>query len=253
MKTILPAIAFGILLLALSSCRKPQVESAGEGEESSSVIETVTDFLEKKETPQLPMVRTLVDAEGRNLRARILAKSQGFLAVKRLEDEKYFSIAIGDLGQEDREFFTSLPDSPEKDIEEFRRLQAGLGERAARWNLSLSSAEFEAAKFDLPIYLLFTGSTWCPPCQALERIVLSSAEFQEFANSDLVLCKVDVPRPGGSLTSSNSLTRQFEVNSYPTVVLLDARGKEIGRFAGYGNTEPAAYVKKLESRIGTAR
>ena len=70
----------------------------------------------------------------------------------------------------------------------------------ALWFTKLTDAQKVAREHKLPILLLMTGSTWCPPCKYLERNVLSTKEFSDFARKNLVLLKVDLPRGNGKLS-----------------------------------------------------
>jgi thiol:disulfide interchange protein len=62
------------------------------------------------------------------------------------------------------------------------------------WKTDLKSAMAEAAKSKKQIFVLVTGSTWCPPCKNLEKSVLSKPEFLSMAAQSLVLVKADIPR-----------------------------------------------------------
>ncbi len=252
-------LIIGLLSGAQSSCRKPETAEELRRKEASAsesanpldgIGSKISGLMDRGETPgEPPFERTLVDTRGRELGARVFAKSGGQLALQRLADGAYFSISIATLSEDDRAFFSKMPDSPPEVIARYERARAGMGERRARWSSSLSSAEFESAKYGLPIYLLFTGSDWCPPCQSLERRVLASREFQAFADERLVLMKVDVPRGGMRSGDLRQLMTKHAVNSYPTVVILNPEGKEMGRVSGYSGASAAEYLASLAKRL----
>ena len=53
----------------------------------------------------------------------------------------------------------------------------------------------DKAKAEKKMVLMdFTGSDWCPPCKALHKNVLTSPEFEAYADKNLVLVEVDFPR-----------------------------------------------------------
>lgn len=193
MKTCTKIVVFALVSVALVSCGKPANPGGNSSEDSGLVSKFSNLFPKQSKETELPLERSLVDARGRSLSVEVIAKKDGYLAVRRLEDDEFFSIHLETLGKEDQEFFANLPESSPRQVAEFKSLNSGRGERVARWNSTMSSADFEAAKFSLPIYLLFTGTSWCPPCKSLEAKVLNTREFQNFANSNLVLMKVDIP------------------------------------------------------------
>lgn len=127
-------------------------------------------------------------------------------------------------------------------------LQAG----EIKWLNSLPEAMQQAKAESKLVLLLFTGSDWCPPCQRLKSSVLDSRIFAEYAAKNLVLVELDFPRrkeQSAELKGSNqALASQFKVKSYPTVVILDANGRELHRKTGYGGQSPEEYLadfKKL--------
>src|SRR5215212_100779 len=62
----------------------------------------------------------------------------------------------------------------------------------ANWMNDLEAAKSKAAKEQKPLLIEFTGSSWCPPCQALTAKVLSTPEFVAFSRN-LVLVSLDYP------------------------------------------------------------
>ncbi len=117
------------------------------------------------------------------------------------------------------------------------------------WLTDLSKAQ-ERAKAEKKLVLLdFTGSDWCPPCKSLHNTVLVSPEFTKFAKDNLVLVEVDFPRSkpqSADLKAANrKLSDKFNIEGYPTVIVLDANGKELFREVGFGGTPAKDYVAKL--------
>jgi thioredoxin-related protein len=66
--------------------------------------------------------------------------------------------------------------------------------------------------------------------------------------------KVDFPRhtplPAAQQSANQALAREFGVHGYPTYVLLNSVGKEIGRQAGYQAGGPQAFIAELEKFSG---
>ena len=46
--------------------------------------------------------------------------------------------------------------------------------------------------------------------------------------------------------ANEELGKQFQVDGYPTLVVLNSSGKEIGRQVGYAPGGPDAFIAKLE-------
>lgn len=117
------------------------------------------------------------------------------------------------------------------------------------WLTDLPKA-LEQAKAQKKMVLLdFTGSDWCPPCKALHKTVLTSPEFSKFAKDNLVLVELDFPRSkqqSAELKAANqALSKKHEIRGYPTIIVLDADGKELFKKVGYGGTAAADYVADL--------
>jgi thiol-disulfide isomerase/thioredoxin len=67
---------------------------------------------------------------------------------------------------------------------------------------------------------------WCTWCRRLEAETLSAPEVREEL-SRLVAMKVNAEKGG------KKLAERFGVDSYPTIVFVDARGQEVDRIPGY--------------------
>ncbi len=97
------------------------------------------------------------------------------------------------------------------------------------------------------LYVLFTGSDWCGWCKKLKADVLETKEFKDFAAGKLILLYIDAPSPkvkmSDELRSSNQkLAEKFGVMGFPTSLILDAQGKEIGKLVG----APGDFLERLK-------
>jgi thiol-disulfide isomerase/thioredoxin len=95
------------------------------------------------------------------------------------------------------------------------------------WTEDAAAATAEAKRQEKDLLLLFTGSDWCPPCQALERDVLATEAFQDHIGELFILVKFDFPQ---SIEQSDELVEQnrtwaerYGVESYPTILLVDSQ------------------------------
>lgn len=109
---------------------------------------------------------------------------------------------------------------------------------APGWSVDLDQALVEAKATHKPVMLEFTGSTWCPPCIAINKDVFSKPEFIEGARDKVLLVEIDVPYPGKenrakdmALAARNTrISKEYGIEGFPYIVLLDPVGKEIARF-----------------------
>ena len=122
------------------------------------------------------------------------------------------------------------------------------------WHTSLPDAKAKAKAENKLVFVEFTGSDWCPPCKKLHKEVLKSEDFAEYAAGKYVLVELDFPRrkeQSEELKQANkALAKEFNVQGYPTVVILDTDGKELYRSVGYGGGTVADYIAKLKEGTG---
>ncbi len=115
-------------------------------------------------------------------------------------------------------------------------LQAGAGE--VKWETDLAKAQAEAGKDHKLVMLLFTGSDWCPPCIKLEKDVFASADFAAYAAKNLVCVKSESLRktkqPEDVVKAHQALAKKYNLEGYPTMIILNAQGKKVGEKVGYG-------------------
>jgi thioredoxin-related protein len=115
---------------------------------------------------------------------------------------------------------------------------------------ALSAALNQARSKNKMVLLDFTGSDWCGWCKKFDKDVLSTDKFAGYANSKLVLVKLDYPRhkeQDAALKHANQeIKKRFGVNGFPTFVLLNFAGKELGRQVGYAKGGPDAFIAELE-------
>ncbi len=93
-----------------------------------------------------------------------------------------------------------------------------------------------ASKSNKKVLLDFTGSNWCFFCKKLKSEVFDQDGFKDFANKNLVLVEVDFPKPVLSAQINSQRERfrsHYNFEGYPTLVLLDAKGRVIRQQSGY--------------------
>jgi protein disulfide-isomerase len=117
------------------------------------------------------------------------------------------------------------------------------------WLTDFEKAQAQARAQNKALLINFTGSDWCPPCLMLEREVFKQPEFTEYAAKNLVLLMVDFPRiKMQSLeerAANRKLAERYEIDGFPTIVLLDLSGKKIGEL-GYMAGGPKPFIAAIE-------
>jgi protein disulfide-isomerase len=117
------------------------------------------------------------------------------------------------------------------------------------WFTDAQAAQAKAKAENKLVLLDFTGSDWCAWCKRLKKSVFDKPEFAEFARSNLVLVEVDFPRnktlPQDQQEANARLDKTYGIESYPTIILLDPDGKQVGRM-GFVFGGPSAFIAKLE-------
>jgi thiol-disulfide isomerase/thioredoxin len=124
---------------------------------------------------------------------------------------------------------------------------SGAGDSFASLDAMIAQAKAESKL----VLLDFTGSDWCPPCKMLQAETLSKPEFLSYANSNLVFVEVDFPNAkklaAGIESRNETLKNKFQIEGFPTLIALDANGKELWRTVGYGGGGPKPLIAQLEA------
>ena len=124
-----------------------------------------------------------------------------------------------------------------------------LSASAAEWGTNYEAALAESARSGKPILAEFTGSDWCYYCKKLRLEVLDSADFSAWAEKHFILLEIDLPQHteiDTALLAQNQMLRsKYQIDGFPTLLILDAQGRPLGGVFGYiGN--PRAVQQELE-------
>ena len=118
------------------------------------------------------------------------------------------------------------------------------------WSTDFNQMLAQARADDKMVLLDFTGSDWCPWCIRFDHEVLESDSFATYARNKLELVLVDFPRAkpqDDALKEANrGLASQYHVTGYPTLVLVNYAGNELGRQVGYLEGGPSAFIAELD-------
>ena len=118
------------------------------------------------------------------------------------------------------------------------------------WLSDYKKAQQEAKASNKFLLLDFTGSDWCGWCKRLEQEILSQSQFENYARENLVLLEVDFPRAkpqSPELRKQNQeLAQQYQVEGFPTIVVLNGDGQKLWQYDGYFPDGLAAFIAQLE-------
>jgi thioredoxin-related protein len=129
-------------------------------------------------------------------------------------------------------------------------LSAPFARAESGWLNDYKKAQQEATATNKFLLLDFTGSDWCGWCRKFDTEIWSQPQFKDYARENLVLLEVDFPlaKPQSvELRKQNQeLRQQYEVQGYPTIVVLNSNGQKIWQYDGYFPDGPDAFIAQLE-------
>ena len=124
------------------------------------------------------------------------------------------------------------------------------GKTPEGWLDNIQAAIDKSKKEKKPVFALFTGSDWCPPCQKLEKNILLQPAFKAFAKKHLVLLFLDYPQntklDEKIRKQNDDLAKKFSIEAYPTAVILSPDGqKAVWSRVGY----TALFLEELQKGV----
>ena len=82
---------------------------------------------------------------------------------------------------------------------------------------------------------------WCGPCKKMLRDVFPQEKVGKYMNANFVSIKIDM-----EAAYAEGLARNWQVSAYPTFIIFNADGKEIGRFMGGSDADH--FIKRVAEK-----
>jgi thiol-disulfide isomerase/thioredoxin len=97
------------------------------------------------------------------------------------------------------------------------------------WGHSFTDALAAAKAANKKVFIDFE-TDWCGPCKSMDEWIWTDAEVADRLNAGYIGLKLD-----GDI--EKALVKRFTVAGYPTMIVLDATGKEVWRAVGYQSSK----------------
>lgn len=138
-------------------------------------------------------------------------------------------------------FFTSINFNAQSIEDDFADSKDSL-EFKLNWMPNYKEALKKSKKEKKPVLIYFKGSDWCGPCIVLDKKLFKTEKFKLLSDENLVLLEVDIPMrldllSPQKLKSNKALQKKYRVESFPTLMMVNHRGKKIAEKSGYIMTE----------------
>jgi thiol:disulfide interchange protein len=108
------------------------------------------------------------------------------------------------------------------------------------WEKDMAAALERARNEGKPVLVNFYAD-WCVWCKRLESTTLRDAKVASVLQNEVVPLSLDVDGDG------KELSNEYRVDGLPTIIVLDAGGREIGRIPGY--MPPDSFLDRVEGFI----
>jgi thiol:disulfide interchange protein len=118
------------------------------------------------------------------------------------------------------------------------------GSVAIDWARDLPAALDRARSEDKPVLINFYAD-WCVWCKRLEATTLRDAEVASLLKERVIPVSLDVDGDG------RELSNRYRVDGLPTILVLDAEGRELGRIPGY--ISPTGFLETVEQFLSRSR
>lgn len=120
-------------------------------------------------------------------------------------------------------------------------MQAHTGEKGMAFEPEGTLFKDAVAKAKQTNKLVFLDcyTSWCGPCKMMSNTVFPQEKVGAYMNPRFVNIKIDMEKGEGV-----ELAKRLQISAYPTFIIFNGDGNEIGRFLG--GCDADAFIKKVE-------
>ncbi len=113
------------------------------------------------------------------------------------------------------------------------------------WEHDLAAAQ-KRAKAEKKLLFVDVWAEWCGPCQYLKAKVFPTPEAQKALGKYIPVSLMTQAKDGTADAANMKVAERFGVEAYPTLLILDAEGRELRRQVGAFRSGPefAAWLEK---------
>lgn len=130
------------------------------------------------------------------------------------------------------------------------------GAEVGKWTMDFKAAQKLSEEKNLPMFVNFTGSDWCGWCKLMDKQVFSQQAWQDYAKDALVLVWIDFPQdaslvPEEIKPQNEALKGSFQIQGYPTYVIVSAAGERLGTLGASRKITPEEFIVKVKDQLLT--
>lgn len=109
------------------------------------------------------------------------------------------------------------------------------------WTSDFDKALETAKSERLPLYVYFTGSSWCIWCKKMDREIHNQDAFRQKTVGKFIFVKIDLPAGSQPSDALRKTLNTYQIQGVPSVIILSADGEELARFR-YQQMSPDLYA-----------
>lgn len=106
-----------------------------------------------------------------------------------------------------------------------------LAQGSVVWEHDLVAAQ-KRAKAEKKLLFVDIWAEWCGPCQHLKKKVFPTPEAQKALGGYVAVALMTQSKDGTRDATNMKIAERFNLEAYPTLLILDAEGKELRRYVG---------------------
>lgn len=100
------------------------------------------------------------------------------------------------------------------------------------WYTSLKEAQEKAKEEKLPLYVCFSGPSWCFWCQKLEKEIHASPDFIAKMQKKFIFVFFDIPKEQSEADPAiRDLMEKYEVYGVPVILIFSNNMEKLGQLS----------------------